>query len=65
MWLVAIGFAGVNFVLVLFEKQTVLRTELETEFGLETKAKSDSAPTQLQMKRTENVEELQSWRTAS
>ena len=41
MWLIAIAFAGVNFAIVFFEKQTMLRTELDTEFGMERKKKSN------------------------
>lgn len=33
-WLVSIAFAAVAFLLVLAEKEIVLRTELETEYGL-------------------------------
>ena len=35
VWQVAIAFSGVAFFLVFIEKEIVLRTELETEFGLE------------------------------
>lgn len=35
IWQIAIAFSGVNFLVVLFEKEVPLRTELETEFGLE------------------------------
>lgn len=35
LWQISIAFAGVNFLLVLFEQRVPLRTELETEYGLE------------------------------
>lgn len=35
VWQIAIVFAGVAFVLAIFEKEVRLRTELETEYGLE------------------------------
>lgn len=35
MWQISIAFAGVNLLLILFEKQVPLRTELETEYGME------------------------------
>ncbi|KAI0420562.1 major facilitator superfamily domain-containing protein [Xylaria grammica] len=35
MWQVAIAFAAVNFLIIIFEKQVPLRTELETEYGME------------------------------
>lgn len=34
VWQVAIGIAGLGFLLVFLEKEVMLRTELETEFGL-------------------------------
>jgi hypothetical protein len=34
IWLVSLAFAGVCFLLVLVEREIVLRTELETEYGL-------------------------------
>ena len=37
VWQISIVFAGVAFLLVFLEKQIKLRTELETEFGLEEK----------------------------
>ncbi|KAH9990389.1 major facilitator superfamily protein [Xylariaceae sp. FL0662B] len=33
-WLVAVGFAGLAFLLVIIEKEIPLRQELETEFGI-------------------------------
>ncbi|KAK3903005.1 major facilitator superfamily domain-containing protein [Staphylotrichum tortipilum] len=35
IWQIAIAFSAANFLVVLFEKEVPLRTELETEFGLE------------------------------
>ncbi|KAK4031534.1 hypothetical protein C8A01DRAFT_42020 [Parachaetomium inaequale] len=35
IWQISIAFSAVNFLIVIFEKQVPLRTELETEFGLE------------------------------
>lgn len=35
VWLVSITFAAVWLLLVFIEKETVLRTGLETEFGLQ------------------------------
>lgn len=35
LWQISIAFAGVNFLIVLFEQRVPLRTELETEYGLE------------------------------
>ncbi|KAL1965846.1 hypothetical protein VTN77DRAFT_5167 [Rasamsonia byssochlamydoides] len=39
VWQIGIVFAGVAFLLVFFEKEIPLRTELETEYGLEDKNK--------------------------
>jgi len=36
-------FAGLSFLLVFLEKQIKMRTELDTEFGLEDKKKTKSA----------------------
>jgi hypothetical protein len=35
IWQISIVFSGINFLIIIFEKQVPLRTELETEFGLE------------------------------
>lgn len=35
VWRLAVVFSGVSFLLVFFEKQIKLRTELDTEYGLE------------------------------
>jgi hypothetical protein len=35
VWQIAVVFSGVSFLLTFFEKQIKLRTELDTEFGLE------------------------------
>ncbi|KAI1423110.1 major facilitator superfamily domain-containing protein [Xylaria sp. FL1777] len=35
MWQVSIAFAAVNLLIIVFEKQVPLRTELETEYGME------------------------------
>jgi len=35
MWQVSIAFAAVNFLIIIFKKQVPLRTELETEYGME------------------------------
>ena len=37
VWQVAIGISGLGFLLVFLEKEVKLRTELETEFGMEEK----------------------------
>ncbi|KAI0485719.1 major facilitator superfamily domain-containing protein [Xylaria cf. heliscus] len=37
MWQISLAFAAVNFLIIIFEKQVPLRTELETEFGMEEK----------------------------
>jgi hypothetical protein len=37
VWLVGIGFAALAFLLIFLEREVKLRTELETEFGLEGK----------------------------
>jgi uncharacterized membrane protein YeaQ/YmgE (transglycosylase-associated protein family) len=39
LWQIAIAFAAVNFLIVLFEERVPLRTELETEYGLEQQEK--------------------------
>ncbi|KAK4156350.1 hypothetical protein C8A00DRAFT_30742 [Chaetomidium leptoderma] len=39
IWQLSIVFSGINFLIILFEKQVPLRTELETEFGLEEEKK--------------------------
>ncbi|ROW06185.1 hypothetical protein VMCG_04704 [Cytospora schulzeri] len=39
VWLVSIAFAAVGLLLVCMEKEIVLRTDLETEFGLEDEKK--------------------------
>jgi hypothetical protein len=35
IWQISIAFSGISFLIIIFEKQVSLRTELETEFGLE------------------------------
>jgi hypothetical protein len=35
IWQISIAFSGTSFLIIIFEKQVPLRTELETEFGLE------------------------------
>ncbi|KAK0629347.1 major facilitator superfamily domain-containing protein [Bombardia bombarda] len=40
VWLVSITFSGLAFLLCLVEKEVHLRTELDTEFGLEEKEKA-------------------------
>ncbi|KAI0441751.1 major facilitator superfamily domain-containing protein [Xylaria telfairii] len=35
MWKISIAFAAVNFLIIIFEKQVPLRTDLETEYGIE------------------------------
>lgn len=40
VWLVSIAFAAVGLLLVFLEKEIVLRTGLETEFGLEDEKKA-------------------------
>ena len=39
LWQISIAFAGINFLIVLFEQRVPLRTELETEYGLEQEEK--------------------------
>ncbi|KAK1996635.1 MFS general substrate transporter [Colletotrichum falcatum] len=39
LWQISIAFAAVNFLIVLFEERVPLRTELETEYGLEDEEK--------------------------
>lgn len=39
LWQILVGFAGANFLIVLFERRVPLRTELETEYGLEQEEK--------------------------
>lgn len=41
LWQISIAFAGVNFLIVLFEQRVTLRTELEIEYGLEQEKKKD------------------------
>ncbi|KAI0467731.1 major facilitator superfamily domain-containing protein [Xylaria cf. heliscus] len=41
-WYVSIAFGVIGLILSVLEKELVLRTELETEFGLEDRKKSDS-----------------------
>jgi len=43
-WQVAVAIAGVGFLLVFFEKEIKLRTELETEFGITQKETSKIPP---------------------
>lgn len=35
MWQISIVFSGINFLIIIFEKQVPLRNHLETEYGLE------------------------------
>jgi hypothetical protein len=35
MWQISIAFAAVNFLIIIFERQVPLRTELETDYGME------------------------------
>ena len=49
LWQISIAFAGVNFLIVWFEKRVPLRTELDTEYGLEQdKKKDDKAATDVE-----------------
>jgi len=41
VWQIGIVFSGVSFLIVFIERETLLRTELETEFGLEKKKADD------------------------
>ncbi|KAJ8129760.1 hypothetical protein O1611_g3870 [Lasiodiplodia mahajangana] len=50
MWQISLAFAAVNFLIIIFEKQVPLRTELETEFGMEDAKKKSE-------KQVEQVEE--------
>lgn len=43
VWQISIIFSGLSFLLVFVEKQIKLRTNLETEFGMEEKPKKDDA----------------------
>ncbi|KAI7924744.1 hypothetical protein M9X92_003646 [Pyricularia oryzae] len=43
VWLASIAFAGVGFILSLVEKETHLRTKLDTKYGLEKKQKGEPA----------------------
>lgn len=43
IWQISIAFSGINFLIIIFEKQVPLRTELETEFGLEDGGKGAKA----------------------
>jgi uncharacterized membrane protein YeaQ/YmgE (transglycosylase-associated protein family) len=51
IWQISIAFSGINFLIIIFEKQVSLRTELETEFGLEEDKKE---PAVVEGKDTEN-----------
>jgi hypothetical protein len=42
LWQVSIAFAGVNFLVVLFEQRVPLRTDLDTEFGPESNKEGGS-----------------------
>ncbi|KAL1981931.1 hypothetical protein VTN96DRAFT_1995 [Rasamsonia emersonii] len=45
VWYISVMFSSVAFILALFEKEIPLRTELDTEFGMEeTKDKTGDAP---------------------
>ena len=41
VWLAAVAFAGLGFILHFLMKHVELRTELETEYGLDEKRKED------------------------
>ena len=41
VWLAAVAFAGPGFILPFMMKHVELRTELETEYGLDDKRKED------------------------
>ena len=40
-WQIAVVFAGVSFLVALLEKEVPLRQELDTEFGMENKEKTE------------------------
>lgn len=44
VWQIAVVFAGFSFLLVWMEKETKLRTELETDFGIEEKKEKEKHP---------------------
>ena len=46
IWQILIAFSGINFLIILLEKEVPLRTELETEFGLEGENK-DKGPSEI------------------
>jgi hypothetical protein len=41
VFLIAIAFAGLAFLLSLVEKEIKLRTDLDTQYGLEAREKTD------------------------
>jgi hypothetical protein len=41
VWQIGILFSAVSFLIVFIERETLLRTELETEFGLDKKKAED------------------------
>ncbi|AEO71942.1 uncharacterized protein THITE_2156931 [Thermothielavioides terrestris NRRL 8126] len=43
IWQISIAFSAVNFLIIIFEKEVPLRTELETEFGLEDSSRKGAA----------------------
>ena len=43
VWYVGIGFAGLGWLLVWFEKEVTLRSRLNTKFGLEEKKNKGDA----------------------
>ncbi len=43
MWYVCIAFAGLGFLLVIFEKEIPLRKDLDTQFGLKERERSSSS----------------------
>lgn len=45
LWQICIAFAGINFLIVLLEQRVPLRTELETEYGLEQEQKQKKSMT--------------------
>lgn len=47
VWQVSILFPGISFLLVFIEKQISLRTELDTEYGLEKEEKKKQPPSAL------------------
>ncbi|KAK3987326.1 MFS general substrate transporter [Cladorrhinum sp. PSN332] len=57
MWQISIAFSGLSFLIVFLEKETKLRNELETEFGLADDETQITAEAKVQASRTSSGEE--------